>query len=182
MAQPFSHAQLKAMLFARAGGRVHAVIDGRVVPGLPALLQQADTVGWDCLERGALSAEAMRQAAYLAELKPEAPFTEWLLTEATAAFTGWGLVMASQLPLLAMREHCRGLIDVTTPDGERHAWRWYDPELLAALLPSFSPSQHDEVFAAGQQIVMLSPQAWTWHSLEQGVLASAERALMREPR
>ena len=182
MAQQFSYAQLKAMLFARDGGRVHAVIDGRVVPGLPALLQAADTGGWDCLERGALSAEAMRLAGYIAELKPDAPFTEWLLAEATTAFSGWGLAMASQRPLLAMREHCRGLNDVTTPDGERRAWRWYDPELLAALLPNLSPSQHDELFAAGQQIVMLSPQAWTWHSLEQGVLASTERALMRESR
>jgi hypothetical protein len=182
MAQQFSYAQLKSMLFAREGGRVHAVIDGRVLPGLPALLREASTGGWDCLERGALSAEALRQAAHIAELRPEAPFTEWLLTEATATFTGWGLVMASQRPLLVMREHCRGLSDVTTPDGERRAWRWYDPELLAALLPSFSPSQLDEFFAPGQQIVMLSPQAWTWHALEQGVLASADRALLRESR
>jgi hypothetical protein len=182
MAQSFSYAQLKSALFAREGGRVHAVIDGRVVPGLPARLQEADTGGWDCLERGALSAAAMRQAAYLAELRPDAPFTDWLLGEATATFPGWGLAMPSQRALLAMREHCRGLDDVITPDGERRTWRWYDPELLVALLPSFSPSQLDELFAAGQQIVVVSAQAWTWHALEQGVLASTERAVMRAPR
>jgi len=81
-----------------------------------------------------------------------------------------------------MREHCRGLGDVAMADGERRPWRWYDPELLAALLPSFNAQQHDELFAAGQQIVLPAPHAWTWFELEQGVLATTERALMRESR
>jgi hypothetical protein len=182
MAQQFSYAQLKAALFARESGRVHAVVDARAVPGLPALLQEADTGGWDCLERGALSAEAMRRAAYIVELRPTAPFTDWLLAEATVNFPGWGLAMPSQQSLLAMREHCRGLDDVVMPDGERRPWRWYDPGLLVALLPSFSAQQHDELFAAGQQIVLPTPLAWTWFGLEQGVLASTERVLMRETR
>lgn len=181
MADPasFSYAQLKAALFARDRGRVHAVIDGRVVPGLPQRLKEADTNGWDCLERGALSPQAMAHSAYLAELRPDAPFTDWLLAEAPATFPGWGLVMASTQPLLPMREHCRDLDDVVTPDGERRPWRWYDPELLALLLPTLSPAQLDALFAAGQQLVLLSPRGWSWHALEQGVLASHERLLMR---
>lgn len=178
-APSFSYAQLKAALFARDRGRVHAVIDGRAVPGLPSRLQEADTGGWDCLERGALSAEAASRAAYIAELRAEAPFTDWLLAEATATFPGWGVAMASLQPLLAMREHCRGLDDVVLPEGERRTWRWYDPELLALLLPTFSPSQLDELFGAGQQIVVPTVRTWTWHALEQGVLATTERALMR---
>lgn len=178
----FSYVQLKSALFARERGRVHAVIDGRIVPGLAQRLQEADTNGWDCLERGALSREAMAQAAYIAELRAESPFTDWLLTEAPAAFPGWGLVMASLQPLLPMREHCRDLDDVVTPDGDRRPWRWYDPELLALLLPTLSPSQLDVLFAPGQQIVLPTPQAWHWHALEQGVLASSERQLLRAAR
>lgn len=177
-----SYAQLKAALFARDGGRVHAVLDGRVVPGLPALLEKADVAGWDCLERGALSAEAARLAPYIAELRADSPFSDWVLAEAPATYPGWGVVMASTRPLLAMREHCRNLDDVITPEGERRPWRWYDPELLALLLPSFSPSQLDELFAAGQQIVMVAPSAWTWHGLEQGVLASSERPVLAPAR
>lgn len=178
----FSYAQLKSALFARDGGRVHAVIDGRVVPGLPQRLQEADTNGWDCLERGALSREAMAQAAYIAELRPEVPFTDWLLGEAPGTFPGWGLVMVSTRPLLPMREHCRDLDDVITPDGERRPWRWFDPELLGILLPTLSPSQLDVLFAAGQQIVLPTAQGWTWHTLEDGVLATTERALLRAAR
>ena len=36
--------------------------------------------------------------------------------------------------------------------------------------------------AAGQQIVMVAPSAWTWHGLEQGVLAIHERAVLAETR
>ena len=43
--------------------RVHAVIDGSIVPGLPARLRQARCVGWDCLQRGALTPAAAESAA-----------------------------------------------------------------------------------------------------------------------
>lgn len=181
-ATSFSYAQLKAALFARERGRVHAVIDGRVMPGMPKRLQEADTNGWDCLERGALSPAAMAQAAYVVELRPEAPFTDWLLAESASTFPGWGLLMACLQPLLPVREYCRDMDDVITPDGERRPWRWYDPELLTTLLPTLSPSQLDTLFALDQQIVLLTPAAWTWHAMEQGVLASSERPLLRPPR
>ena len=88
-------------------------------------------------------------------------------------------MLATARPLLAVREHCRNLDDVVTPEGDRRPWRWYDPELLGVLLPSFSPPQLDELFAPGQQIVMVTPTAWTWHALENGMLSSTERALLR---
>lgn len=179
MASALTYAQLRASLFARTGARVHAVLDGRVLPGLPGRLAEADTAGWDCLERGALAPEAARAAAYVAELNPTAEFTDWLLAQASEVHPGWGLVMVSDRPLLAMREHCRALSDVVMPDGRRRPWRWYDPELLAALLPALSPSQQDEVFAAGQQIVLPSAAMWTWLALEQGVLAREDRPLLR---
>jgi hypothetical protein len=178
MANAFSYAQLKAALWAGRGARVHAVIDGLVVPGLPQRLEGADADGWDCLQRGALSAERAQQVPYLVELRNDAPFTDWLLGEASAAFPGWGVLMVSTQSLLPMREHCRALGDVLTPEGERRAWRWYDPEVLQLMLPSFSATQLDELFGAGQAIVIPSAYAWSWHALEQGVLASSVRDLM----
>jgi Domain of unknown function (DUF4123) len=157
---------------------VHAVIDGRVLPGLPALLAQAPLDGWDCLQRGALGPAAAAQAPYIAELRAQAPFTDQLLAEATRNHPGWGLVMVSAQPLLPMRELCRSLDDAITPDGQRRPWRWYDPELLAALLPTFSMAQLDQVFAAGQSIVLPSAAAWAWHELENGMLSSTVRELM----
>jgi len=178
MAAGFSYEQLKASLWAGAGARVHAVLDGRIVPGLPGAIEQADTPGWDCLQRGALSPQAAREAAYIDELPSAGGFADWVLAELPRNFPGWGLLTVSAQPLLAMREHCRNLNDVLTPEGERRPWRWHDPELLAMLLPELSPSQQDEVFAAGQQIVLIDRGAWTWLAMRDGVLAQEQRPLL----
>lgn len=173
-----SRAQAKAALWNSAGARVHAVIDGATVPGLPARLAAADSAGWDCLKRGALSAEVAERAAYIVELSAEGVFTDWLLGEGTETFPGWGILMVSSQGLLAMREHCRGLMDVLTVSGERRSWRWYDPEVMQTLLPKLLPSQLDELFEANQSMVLVNSKAWTWYALEQGLLASQVRRLM----
>jgi hypothetical protein len=163
-------AQIRSALWDRPDGRVHAVVDGSVIPGLLERLQGAQSMGWDCLQRGALKPEAAAHAAYIVELQPEAAFTSWLLGEACTAFEGWGVLMTSTRPLLAMREHGRDLAEVRGPDGRRRPWRWWDPELLALLLPGLAPSQLDAFFAAGQQIVTPGARRWTWWQRLNGVL------------
>jgi hypothetical protein len=182
MSTAFSPAQLRASLWARDNGRVHALIDGLVVPGIAAKLKTADVAGWDCLQRGALTAEAAEHAAYLAELKPASPFTDWLLDEATPTYPGWGVLTVSSSSLLQMREHCRALGEIITPDGERRSWRWYDPDVLRTAVSTLLAGQLDEVFGAGQDIVIAEPVAWTWLSMEQGVLSTDVRTVMRTSR
>jgi hypothetical protein len=182
MSTAFSPVQLRASLWARQGSRVHAVIDGLVIPGIAEKLKGAQLAGWDCLQRGAMSAEAAARAPYLAELGESSPFTDWLLGEATPAYPGWGLLSISMKPLLPVREHCRTIGEVILPDGDRRAWRWYDPEVLQAILPSLLAGQLDEVFGLGQTIVLPAADAWTWLSMEQGVLATDVRPLMAPAR
>jgi hypothetical protein len=62
MSTAFSPAQLRASLWARQGSRIHAVIDGLVIPGIAEKLKSAQLAGWDCLQRGAMSAEAAARA------------------------------------------------------------------------------------------------------------------------
>jgi Domain of unknown function (DUF4123) len=182
MSTGFSLAQLRASLWARDGSRVHAVIDGLVMPGIAEKLKNAKLAGWDCLQRGAMSAEEAERAPYLVELRDSSPFTDWLLDEATTAFPGWGLLMISMKPLLPVREHCRTIGEVILPDGERRSWRWYDPEVLRAILPTLLAGQLDELFGLGQAIVIPAADAWTWLSMEQGVLATDTRPLMAPAR
>jgi hypothetical protein len=178
MSTAFSPAQLRASLWARESGRVHAVIDGLVVPGIAEKLKTADVVGWDCLQRGALTAEAAERAAYLAELKSASPFTDWLLDEATPTYPGWGVLTISGCALLQMREHCRSIGEVITPDGERRAWRWHDPDVLRTALPTLLAGQLDEIFAVGQAFVIAEPEAWTWLAIEHGLLSTDRRPVM----
>ncbi len=182
MSTAYSPAQLRASLWAKQGARVHAVIDGLIVPDIAAKLKTADVAGWDSLQRGALSAETARKAACLVELKATSPFTDWLLDEATPAFPGWGVLTISDRALLPMREHCRSIGEVVTPDGVRRAWRWYDPDVLRTTLPILLAGQLDEFFGVGQTIVLPEPGGWTWLAMEQGVLTTDTRALMAAAR
>lgn len=174
-AAPLATAQLRSALWDRREARVHALVDGSVVPGLPARLRAAACVGWDCLQRGALTPAAAAQAAYVVELQPESEFTTWLLGEACSAFEGWGVLMSSSRALLALREHSRHLAEVQGPDGRRRPWRWWDAELLAQLLPGLAPSQLDAFFALDQQLVCPGAQRWTWWQRRDGVLATHVR-------
>lgn len=173
----YSLAQLEEALWARDGARVHAVIDAALVPGLPTRLQESGC-DFDCLRPGLLNPIQAAQAAYIVQLKPDAPLLEWLLGEASKSFPGWGVLMISQRPLLAMREHARKLAEVSTPEGQRRPWRWWDHGLLEALLPSLSPAQRDQFFAPSQSLVAVSPTAWTWWSAENGLLRREVRRLM----
>ena len=181
MSTAFSAAQLRASLWARQGARVHAVVDGLIVPEIVARLKEADVAGWDCLQRGAMSADAAKRAAYVVELRNGAAFTDWLLDEATPTYPGWGVLAISDRTLLAMREHCRTIGEVVTPDGERRPWRWFDPDVLRIALPSFLAGQLDEFFAPGQTLVVPEASGWTWLAMEQGVLTTETRALMAAP-
>lgn len=169
--------RLKAALWPFDGARVHAVVDGAVVAGLPEKLRGADCTGWDCLQRGALGAEAAQRAAYIVELQPDSRFTDWLLGEVHAAFEGWGVVTTSRQPLLKMREHSRDLAEVRMPEGRRRPWRWWDTELLAGLLPTLSPGQLDFFFAPGQQLACPGRTGWTWWQRLDGVIDRQERQL-----
>ena len=180
VSRALSYAQLKSALWSRSGARVHAVIDGLAVPGLPAKLAAADVSGWDCLERGALSPADAERAPYVVELRESSPFTDWLLGAATAAHPQWGVVIACTEALLRVREWCRDLSTVVTPDGGRRAFRWFDPEVLQTLLPALSPSQLDTVFRLDQSLVLPAADAWTWHAMHEGVLAAERRALMAD--
>jgi hypothetical protein len=156
--------------------RAYAVIDGRRF-GAAARLGAGDTVSWDCLQRGAKPGQPTGRL-----VRKASPFTDWLLGEAIGAYPGWGLLMISLQPLLPVREHCRSIGDVTTPDGERRSWRWYDPEVLRAILPALLAGQLDEIFAIGQSIVVPAPDAWTWLAMENGLLATDSRPLMAAAR
>ena len=101
------------------------MIDGLVVPGIAGQLRTADTLGWDCLQRGALSAEAEAKAAFLVELKESSPFTDWLIDVATPTYPGWGVLLVSctrSCAFASMPIPLAVLSPTATP-----RWRWHDP-------------------------------------------------------
>jgi Domain of unknown function (DUF4123) len=173
--EPVRH-QLQSMLWSSPQARVHAIINGRVVPGLAQRLEKADVQGWQCLRPGALPPDEMAAAPYVAELKPDADFTRWLLSEAWAIHPGWGVVAVGPLNLLRMREHARRLLKVGLPDGSDSPWLWYDPALWEGLLPRLDGDQLMRVYGDLTDWVVTTPTEWRWHTLNAGRLVQNARA------
>lgn len=169
--------QQKASLWTQTGARVYAVISAAEVPGLLTQLTPQNVAGWDGLHRGALPPDEADKATYLAELRAESPFTDWLLNEASAALPNWGVLIVSTQGLRAVREHLRSLAQAQTPDGRRFALRWFDRPVLQALLPSLSPSQLQTFFGDSSAIVLPAASSWTWYRESVGQLVTDARTL-----
>ncbi|MES2089103.1 MAG: DUF4123 domain-containing protein [Pseudomonadota bacterium] len=177
MSAPSSLPQQKATLWTQPDAHVYAVIDASQVPGLTERLAHADIQGWDCLHRGALPPDDAAKAPYLVELKPESPFTDWLLQEASATMEHWGVLVISALGLRAMREHLRDLNDAQTPQGQRFVLRWYDRRILRVLLPSLSPAQLQPFFGPITAIAVPAGKDWTWFRESVGQLMTDTRTI-----
>ena len=169
--------QQKASLWTQTGARVYAVISAAEVPGLLAQLTPQNVAGWDGLHRGALPPDEAEKATYVAELRAESPFTDWLLGDASTALANWGVVVVSTQGLRAVREQLRSLAEAQTPQGQRFALRWFDRPILQALLPSMSPSQLQTFFGDSSAIVLPAANSWTWYRESVGQLVTDVRTL-----
>lgn len=163
-------AQHLAGLWARAGERAYAVVDGAAVPGLPQQLAQSDLADHDCLLPGALEPREAGRAGWLLALTPGSVTTRWLLAEAAAAWPDWGWLVLSKSPMLALRQHLRQFNEMRLPDGRRGPLRWWEPRLLGALLPTCSAAQLHQLFGPVDALVHLQPHAWTWYGESAGQL------------
>lgn len=163
--------QFKAALWPNDTVRVHAVLEGAAVTGLRERLEQADVDGWDCVWRGALSPAQAVAAPYVATLRRVSGFTDWLLTQATAAHPAWGLVTVGGRGLQAVREHARRLADAQGPQGTLPRLRWHDAGLWQALAATADASQLDTLFGElGGVVLPAAPGLWEWHTLALGQL------------
>jgi hypothetical protein len=134
-------AQLKAQLWADPAQQVHAVLMGSRLRGLPARLHAelaADELAdYDCLLPGALEPAQQEEAPYMARLRPDTAFTDWLLFEAAPGLGAWGVLATSHVPMTPLRSHLRGLRHARLPDGSAIILDWMDPAVMQLLLPLF---------------------------------------------
>jgi Domain of unknown function (DUF4123) len=167
-------AQLRAALWAGEGRAVFAVIDGAAMAGCAARLAAAEAAaelaGWDCLLPGALKPDEAARASWLAALRQDSPFTDWLLGAAAGAFPNWGLLALTRAPMLKLRAHLRTLNEARTPAGRRVPLRWADPAVAAALLPLCSPSQLGLLFGPVDAWVFPGATRWRWTACRSGQL------------
>ncbi|HEY4079215.1 MAG TPA: DUF4123 domain-containing protein [Burkholderiaceae bacterium] len=172
-------AQHKAALWADDAQQVFAVVMGSRIPDLPALLADADVRDFDCLLPGALEPAQALSAPYLLQLKRDSAFTDWLLFEAPASLSDWGVLVTSSARLLQLRNHLRKLSDAQLPSGECIQIDWMDPEILLALLPLFDGSALSNFYGPVSRLVIASASTWHYTQLDMGRLVQRAVPLLK---
>jgi hypothetical protein len=92
-----------------------------------------------CLYGGQLPRELELAAPHIVELLPGHRFTERLLDEGWGC--SWGVFVAIEDPT-ALRPHLRRLLKVRDEAGRQLLFRFYDPRVLRAFVPT---CRHDEL-------------------------------------
>jgi hypothetical protein len=113
--------------------KLYCVLDGASVPELPARLYEMRPPHY-CLFRGELAPDMAHVAPYVINLLPDAPFTDWVLSESFGKH--WGIFAHCRYSIKEMRRHCRALVTVYTEKGEPLLFRYYDPRVLRKFLPT----------------------------------------------
>src|ERR1700682_51153 len=94
--------------------------------------------GW-CLYRGVLPAAVENAAPWLLRLVSGQPYVEQFF--ARGWNQSWGTLLACAAPSRDLRRHLRRFLRVRTEDGRILVFRYYDPRVLRAYLPTCTPEE-----------------------------------------
>lgn len=130
-------------IFSEDAERFYAILDGASVPDLLNKLEEYRPE-YECLYRGELKPDLAEVAPYLIALDRESEFTTLLLEKGWGKH--WGIFIASNARLAALRRHFRGFLIVYDPKGKPLYFRYYDPRVLRVYLPTCDPQELETIF------------------------------------
>jgi hypothetical protein len=119
----------------------YAVLDG-ARDGRIAALAKGELVR--CLYRGTLPREVTDAAPYLMRVWPGNEPTERFFNQGWRE--SWGLLLAYTGPIKGLYRHLRQFLRVRSEDGRAFAFRYYDPRVLRAYLPTCTPAEMERFF------------------------------------
>lgn len=137
-------ATLTQALWPRGNGsdcpQVYALLDGARDDALAPAIWLSN-LPYTCLYAGTLSRSLSLAAPYLVQLAPESRFFNTLVNEGWGQ--AWGIFAVAQpdVTLRVLRKHFRTLLRVQDVQGKIFAFRFYDPRVLRAYLPTCTRSE-----------------------------------------
>jgi hypothetical protein len=136
--------QLYAILDGARDSRIHRrVLDGRFAHS--------------CLYAGKLPPELIEVAPYLVRLEPDHPLAMSLLSEAWG--NSWGIFLRAPPGLETLRKHFRRFLKVRDEQGKVLVFRYYDPRVLRAYLPTCNAGELEFLFGPVLQFYAESEDA-----------------------
>jgi hypothetical protein len=142
----FAASRLEQQLFypyESSGTSLFAVLDGARDRAIGRAISAA-TVEYQSLFSGHLSASLRAASPLLVRLVPGDAFTTQLISEGWGR--AWGIYVASSSTLPGVRRHLRTLLRVRLDNGKKCYFRYYDPRVLRAFLPTCSSEQLRQLF------------------------------------
>lgn len=128
----------------RAGEPLYAVVDAARDDRILVLAHES-VEEYRSLYEGVEGETLEDVAPYLIALPPGSRLLDALIEEGWGK--RWGIYLASRLPFRDVRRHLRRFLMVEQDEtGDRMYFRFYDPGVLRAILPAFTPMQYGDFF------------------------------------
>lgn len=99
-------------------------------------------------------------APFLVSLPLDGPFLDRLLEQGFGR--AWGVFLSSDLPFEEIRRQLRQHLKVTDEDGRHLLFRWYDPRVLRAYLPTCTPFEAQVFFGPIERMFCEGPHGGEW--------------------
>ncbi|WP_085656482.1 DUF4123 domain-containing protein [Pseudomonas sp. B11(2017)] len=132
--------------------QVYALLDGgrdeRIEP-----MVRSSGAEFTCLYAGKLEPALSAVAPYLVHLDPHQPFTGALLDAGWGASWGYFVVAPADISLRQLRRHFRTLLKVEDFTGNPLVFRFYDPRVLRAYLPTCLPEERSALFGPCRRFI-----------------------------
>ncbi len=124
---------------------VYAILDGARDKRIEAFHRQGQLKS-SCLYEGELSYSMAIAAPYIMRLEKGHPQTNQIIQQGWG--NSWGIFAISWPPatLIKVRHNCRKIARVKGPDGKNLIFRYYDPRVLRAYLPTCTIEEANSVF------------------------------------
>lgn len=97
-----------------------------------------------CLYNGILSSDLARVSPHIVRLERGSSFVREFYTGGWN--DAWGIVLRTTADLISVRRHLRTLAYVRDASGLKLLFRYYDPRVLRAFLPTCDETQLDQLF------------------------------------
>ncbi len=112
----------------------------------------------ECLYAGKLTYVLKRAAPHIVKLNPHAELTHTLIREGWG--NSWGIfyITSPSVSLALVRNACRRIAKVQSPEGKTMVFRYYDPRVLRVLLPACDEQELRAIFGPADQIIMDNQQ------------------------
>ena len=145
MAQPKTEKLIEVLwgTHAAIGASLYAILDGARNEGIFGSTLSSGCE-YECLYRGELEPDLAAAAPYLVRLEKDHAFTYWLLGKGWG--DSWGVFVQSAAGLRDLRQHFRKFLMVYDPNVRPVYFRYYDPRVLRAYLPTCNATDLETVF------------------------------------